>query len=129
MRDAMRGKALSDGIEDFGQGDDQFGILGPQSAVLGFIAAFRCVHEGAARTRVDYPDIRYAEGQIIVDALLHAFYRVVLGQDFDAYKRGLGYDRFARNGEEHYTQVRNPESSAEDLYSLLDPYADIPLFL
>lgn len=68
---------------------------------------------------IDYPNVAYAEGKIVVDALLHLRHPVVFRENLDAEKRRRSEDLLPRFVSRDHTHVGNAKSRGLDLHALL----------
>jgi len=76
------------------------------------------MNPGAARARINQPNIADAEIEIVVDAFLHLADAVFFGQDLDG-DQARGSDNLLGWFASQHTNIRNSKASWRDLHSLL----------
>src|SRR5579872_1824606 len=80
---------------------------------------------GAARARIDHPDIADAEPQVIINSFLHLAHAVIPGENFDGDQGRLGEDLLGWLGAGHDADIRNAEARRRYLNALLDKRVDV----
>src|SRR5580698_5822524 len=105
------------------------GVGRGEDAVFGFVNGAGGVDEGAAVCGIDGPDVGDAEGEVVVDALLHFIHTVTWGENFDAEEGRRPNDRTRGALSNKHRNVGDAETPGFDLNALFWYRQNAPLLL